>query len=674
MGNADNNNQPTLRLLVLEKSSNRAEHWVKLMRNAGLPARIQWLQTLEELEESLSGSVWDIMLTVEETPLLTAQQALSAIQRLQLDIPLLVSLAKPDLDQSAYWLEKGAHDTIYAQNENLAVQVLLREKSALDNRRELLRLTKDLEEAEHRCQRLMESASQAIAFVHEGMHVDANEEYLKLFGYADADDLAGMPLIDMIAGNDQGAVKSLMKGVLNGAESSVIRCSFSDASGNGFSGELTLSNTYFDGEACIQVLVNSMATAGDSNSSDNDLVAREAFMTLLNEGQPPRILAYIQLDNYDHIRTESGITGSLATHTAMIRLLSEHLQESPVTHFCDEVYLAALDHSESEKAIDSLDDLRKAIENELIQSNEHTLYTSVSIGLAGTHQADSVDQLLPLAGIASEMIRKEGGNRVEVYSQSAVNARRADSGDTQAIIAQALDGNGFLLFFQPVISITGDGDKYYEVLLRLRSPQGGEVPAGEFIPTAQAGGLMPDIDRWVVRQSIAGLARKRQEGEDVRLMIHISGETLADGKFPAYLVQLLDAARLTSDLVTLQISEKDVHQRLKQAIAFTSKVQSLGGKISLIQFAGETLSLKILQHLAVDFIKLDSRYSRALDGKSSNQLKSLLSKLAKLDSNTIMPGVEDAQMMTNLWQLGVDYAQGYYLEQPMDAMEYDFDS
>ncbi|WP_172806673.1 EAL domain-containing protein [Endozoicomonas arenosclerae] len=670
-----NNNKQPVRLLTLETSRNEAERWVKLFRNAGLPARVQQIDTLDDLDEALTTGLWDLLLTVEETSMLNAEQVLSSVQRLKLDIPVIVSVQEDKPDIIKHWLDKGAGDAILHSHEEHMLHAILREKSSQESRQQLQKLHKELSDLEQRCQLLMDNASQAIAYVHEGMHIDTNPSYIELFGYEDPDDLAGMPLIDMISSQDQPLFKNLIKHFKPGDEQPAVECQLMNAEGQAFPATVLLSDAVFDDEQCIQVIVKGSAPANASSTviqqeEDSILIPRKHFVSLLDTEQEPETLAYLRLDNYDSIRENIGIEGSIAAQETMNRILFEQLPNSTATHYADEVYLINV----HERDIAALEPLRDTLEKELINAGQQTLYTTASVGLAEKGQEGDGKSLLERAHFACQLATDDGGNKLEFFSQSAIDNQKASNGDTVAMIRQALENDSFRLLFQPVISVTGEGQGYYEVLLRLLDQKGKEVPAGEFITAAEDSDLMPFIDRWVIRQSVKLLSRKLRNGDDTRMMIHISQASLDDEEFAERLARLLEAADVPGHMIILQMTERLVHQHLNQVKTFAERLKPVGCKFAMTQFSGESRSMKIMEHLDLMFVKLDYLFTEKLERNDDSQLKKATNNLKALNKVIIMPRVENAQTLTSIWQLGVDYVQGHYLQPPLESMTYDFSS
>ena len=666
-----NNTTRPIRLLTLEKSRNDAERWVKLFRATGKPARVQQVNSVEELEEALVTGLWDLLLSVEETPMVKADQAIACIKRLKLDIPVILSVTEKTSAIVKHWLDLGAADVVHYQHEEHMLHAIFREISSMEYREQVQRLKKNLEDTEQRCQLLMDNASHAIAYVHEGMHIDANPSYLELFGYDDPDDLAGMPLIDMVAAEDQPLFKNLIKHFKPGQEQPAVSCQLVDNSGESFKATVILSEAVYDDESCVQVLVKAAAQSSEviTEAQPQATLPRSEFLSQLDSDNPPEILAYLQLENYDEIRQTAGIEGSIAVQDTLIELLSSGLPASQFTHYGDEAYLIAVAQDE----LPALTPLLEGIDKALISSGSQTIYTTASIGLAEKNQ-DSEKSYLERAQFACQLAIEHGGNRIETFSQKAIDVKKASNGDMLAMIRQALENDSFRLTFQPVISVTGEGLNYYEVLLRMQDQNGKEVPAAEFISTAEESDMMPFIDRWVVRNAIKQLAKKFRKGDNARIMVHISQASLEDKVFAEQLARLLSAAELPGHMLTLQMTERMVQQHLRQVIRFVELLKPLGCKFAMTQFSGEPRSLKVLEHIDMPFVKLDSLFTEKLERNDDSQLKKVSNNLKRMNKVIIMPKVESAQTLTSIWQMGVDYVQGYYLQPPMEAMTYDFSS
>ncbi len=204
----------TIRLLILEDSQNEAERLVSLFRNAGHATRVHRLTSPEDLAETLQQS-WDLLIAAPTSECLEPGEALATLRRQSRDIPFIQLVADNSSDAITDALMLGAQDALPQGEDERLVLVANRELAGLAERRARRAAELALREAEKRCQLLLDSSVDAITYVHDGMHIYANRSYMALFGYEDAEELEGLPVIDLIASCDQGAFKDFLKGYQN---------------------------------------------------------------------------------------------------------------------------------------------------------------------------------------------------------------------------------------------------------------------------------------------------------------------------------------------------------------------------------------------------------------------------------------------------------------------------
>ena len=175
----------TIRLLILEDSQNEAERIVSLFRNSGRSTRVHRLTSLDDLNEVLQQS-WDLLIAAPASENLAPTEALAALRRQAKDIPFIQLVAAADFDAITEAMALGASGALPQGEDELLVLTANRELASLEDRRTRRVAERALREAEKRCQLLLESSIDAIAYVHDGMHIYANRSYLALFNYEDA--------------------------------------------------------------------------------------------------------------------------------------------------------------------------------------------------------------------------------------------------------------------------------------------------------------------------------------------------------------------------------------------------------------------------------------------------------------------------------------------------------
>ena len=196
----------------------------------------------------------------------------------------------------------------------------------------------------------------------------------------------------------------------------------------------------------------------------------------------------------------------------------------------------------------------------------------------------------------------------------------------------------------------------------------------QFLPIAEQTGQMADIDRWVVKRAIGTLAEHRAKGVDTQFFIKISGPTLQDADLIAYIQTCIKEARLPGDALIFEIAEKTASQQLKYAKAFVKTLQELHCKTALEHFGAGPNSFQLLKHLPVDYLKIDGSFIHNLASDNDNQamVKSILDTANSMNKQCIAEYVQDAHSLAVLWQSGIHYIQGNFLQEPSEVLEYDF--
>ena len=302
---------------------------------------------------------------------------------------------------------------------------------------------------------------------------------------------------------------------------------------------------------------------------------------------------------------------------------------------------------------------------------------TVSIGVAAiTENSPKAEDLLGRAHIASSEVKKlEGhsdGNGVLVYNPA--DYEKLDSKNSAEAIQRALDENRFRLLFQPVINLRGEDEEHYEAFVRMLDKDNNEISPYDFLPPVGPTETTIKIDRWVILQTIKQLSNHRSRGHDTRMFLNVTAETLQDKTFTPWLSVALKAARLPGDSLIFQIREGDAANHMKQAKDFTRAVHQLRCKVSISQFGCAINPFNTLKHIDADYVKIDGSFTEEIqkNNEAKDQVKEMVKTLQNAGKLTIIPLVENASVLATLWQAGVNYIQGYYLQAPVPEMNYDF--
>ncbi len=229
-------------------------------------------------------------------------------------------------------------------------------------------------------------------------------------------------------------------------------------------------------------------------------------------------------------------------------------------------------------------------------------------------------------------------------------------------IKAALMENRFRLVQQPVASLQGDDPVMFDVLVRMIDTQGKEVLPGEFMAAAERNDLLKNIDRWVVGASLS-FAAQRSPG---CLFVRLSSDTVKDGSFLDWLENHVRASRAEPHRLCFQITEEVAASYITQVKALAGALRQKGFRFALDNFGSGRDSAGLLESVPLDFVKIDGAIIQGLTGDPQLQqrVRTLVEIATKRLIQTIGERVEDANTMAVLWQVGVQYIQGYFVNEP----------
>jgi len=267
-----------------------------------------------------------------------------------------------------------------------------------------------------------------------------------------------------------------------------------------------------------------------------------------------------------------------------------------------------------------------------------------------------------------------GGDRVELFDPGAVDrAEEERIGAWLARIRDAIDRDGFVLHYQPVIGLQGEPEKMYEALVRMGGPEDLVAPLA-FLQIAEEHGLIGEIDRWVVGHAIAVIGERARHGERTTLFVKITQASLLDEDFAGFIGEALQKHSVPGELLILELPEAKVFTHLRAAQALQGAMAGYGCRVALEQFGSGLNSFQLLSHFDPAFLKIDRAFIEELSRKPEHQQKvrDIAARATEAGKLTIAEFVQDAASMSILFSTGVDYVQGQFLAPPGPEMNYEF--
>jgi diguanylate cyclase (GGDEF)-like protein/PAS domain S-box-containing protein len=688
----DNGN--VIRPLILDESANDAEALASLLRNAGYAVRFKHIQSREELEEAINNKTWDLLLMSQQVGGLSAIQAISVIKHARKDIPCIVTGSDRSDAIVIEHLQAGAADFVSEDAQDHLLMVIKRELANINERREHRHCKSLYNESEKRNRVLLDSSRDPIAYIHEGMHIYANQSYQDIFGYSDIDELESIPIMDLIAPEEQQSFKDVLRSLSNHEppeetlEYNAIR-----QDGQIFKANMDFSRASIDGEPCAQVLIH---RAGDNKELEKEiqllkqqdlqtgLYNYQYFMGQVQEaigrcirGDDNCAVLYLEPDNFKSIKDTLGIAGSdvvLADMAKMLQGLAP--KDALVARYAGTIFTILLCGSISNKVEDLAEAIRQALNDKIFEVESKTVTTTCSIGITRiTEIAQDAKKTLLQAESACVMAKENKGNQVHVFSLEDELASQEADKRIVTLIKLALKNNRFQLQFQPIASLHAEPGERYEVLLRLLDQDGSIIMPGDFIPAAHLANLMTEVDRWVIKAAAKAILEKRKIGKELQFFIKLSGDSLRDTSIAMWISKLLQAARLHGSCLVFEIDEQSLLENLKIVKAFSTGIEQLQCNLAIDHVGKGAIDFSYLKHIKAQYLKIDGSHIKNINEEESQEAVKQIAEAARAKGiMTVAEHVQDPACLAILWQHGVNFIQGHYLQSPENSLDYDFSS
>ncbi|HWV13981.1 MAG TPA: EAL domain-containing protein [Cellvibrio sp.] len=688
----------TIRLLILNDSQAEAERLISMLHNSGKATRAHHIENEEILVKLLQEQTWDMLIGSNTATQPTPTIAIKHIRRLNKDVPVILLHDSDDSLAVVESMKTGAADAVRLDDDQHLLLVIQREMGNLNDRQEKRNADRRCIEAERRSQQLLDSSRDAIAYVQDGLYLYANESFAELFGYDNRSDIEYMPIMDMVAENEQNRLKNFLKEFsLKGEDEGPGQLSFLGVMRDGTETAITLevSHVNYDEEACFQFLVrvsripntanNEELTAQLKQIKSQDLVTglynRQYAMQKLEDAignvahRQSLSLLYIELDAFaERVTNSFGVAGSDLVLSDISVLLRKHIHPDEIlSRFGDSSFTLLIANIKADAAIQRAQQLCKAVENHIIEIDHKTLQITCSIGISLINETSTkAGTVIEQARLAMEKVRSNRGNNAHLFEPepTADNTLR----DIAEEVQYALDNDNFRLLFQPIISLRGSEEEYYEVYLRMLNEQGESISPAKFMEAASFIKASIKIDRWVILESIKMLSQHRSKGNKTKLIVNISSQSLCDETLLPWLAVAFKAAKLSPDAITFQANEVDVTDHLNAAKNFAEGLEKLKTYFSIANFGCSLAPFNTLKHVPASIVKIDGSFTNDIQQKNetSAALIQLIEQLHTENKVTIVPFVENASVLSTLWQAGAHYIQGHYLQEPGQSLNYDF--
>jgi len=693
-------NEDVLRLLLVEESLTDAESVIALIRRKGHAVRASRYESLTEIEQAVKDHSWDLILCRDGLKETSPHDLLNLIHHVGRDIPCLILVSEQENSDDYY--ELGAKDVIQFNDSMRIPFALARELDNLFVRRLSRRNERALRESEKRSRLLLESSRDAVAYVHEGMHIYVNQSYLTLFGYDDGEDVDGLSIIDMISSADHAKFKTAYRKFTEQSDAKPQEITVICVSGEGdeFEAVIEFSHAEVEGEDCTQLVIRE-TTQEIMTSVSDDALAKvrdhdsltglynrvrfldelESAIRRVDNGDEPSELLYLVIDDFQKTKEQVGLAAYDMIMKGVAELLrNERVEGELLARYSDQVFTILISSDDDTHVDQRAETYRKIIDDYVSQANGKMIDLQCSIGISRiTESLASSSVGLDRADKACLQAQRAGGNRVIRYKPAISEQGSGDNSEESTFwterIKDALKTDNFSLHYQPIVGLHGVEQELYDILIRLNENDGSYTEAEKFILHIEQSELMLEIDDWVIPQALQSLAEHRKEYPKTRFFIKLSKQTLNKANFIEWINQLLAEYSLPGTALVFEISETTALENLDNTKDVISKLKDIGCEFGLEHFGSGLDFSHSLSVLDVDYLKINGDFVKNMAKDPENQaaVKAIIDMSKQAGKQSIAEFVSDANSLALLWRLGVDYAMGYYIQEPSANLDYNFE-
>jgi EAL domain-containing protein (putative c-di-GMP-specific phosphodiesterase class I)/GGDEF domain-containing protein/DNA-binding NarL/FixJ family response regulator len=694
-------NEP-LHILIVDKSNDEANRYISILRSADFVVEAKLATNEEQLQKTISMRNWDLLLASQDYSKIPTQNIFQRIRRAERDLPVILISQKYNPKKVIEGMRLGAVDVVVEDQDQHLIKVVERSLGGVYERRQSREWERKLSVAERRAQHLMDISRYPIAIIKEGVYIYANDACASVFGFSDSEEMLCMPVIDNIGARDREKLKAYMVPLQSSDEimpfEAVIKTL--DIDGAESDAFLEIQQVQYDAEPALQFTINkdklfdaTMDHSEQQKSTEYSAIQPHLVYELISRGISRSVqsgqdcmLLNIQADRFGQLKEDLGIAKAekIAHSLVMfiVQLFDHNLDCGRISENC---FVIVLPDTAEENVVKLAADICQQIGQQVFDIDDETFSLTTSIGITGLNEnVPSVERGLERSEVAIAQLREENklGNGAKFYIPD-IHSDEISKAEAVVITAKNLLSKGaFSIRYQPIVALIdgGSGKEYYEVILGINS----DVPASEipedFIANLFKSEIAAEVDRWVIGQALSSLTEKLKSNPETQLFINISAQSFADNAFLPWLQKALSKSKLPANALIFQFREIDAVRYLNQAAALCEEMKKAKGQVGISNFGLAINPLKTLERVKADFVKIDrlivEKLANAGQGNAPDQSKEEFQKIMGGVTGTgvdvIVPFVETAAIIPILWQQGVQYIQGHYINQPSFTMDYDF--
>ncbi len=684
-----------LQLIFVDSSPNDVEEMVSSIKASGIAVRSRIAQDADDLTNLLGEAQPHIILHALENNEVSLDQTVSTINGRAPEIPIIALTKSTEVDPVTY-MQQGATTLVNKSNtEHLQLVVNSTAKTQF-HIQQLKEVAANYDELETRCQKLMESSRDAICYLHEGMHTYANEKYIEKFGYSNSEELYGLSIMDLIAPDDQAKMKDLLKKFSKSKKAGETILTFRKDGDETFPAKFSYNPVSIAGEECIQIVIQSAEGGGDTKELEEQLsylserdvhtgfYHRRSIMDQLDaaanaakHGEISQAFIQIDIANFNDIKDKFGIAAIDKVSGNVANALRKCCTESETLSKLTEESFGVLTSNIDPKSLKTFgENVIKNLGELMTTSGSDYISIKPAVGAVTIDQfTTDVPDILNKAKNCCDEAWENDANEIVIYKPNDAQMGEHEKDERWTLkLREAVKENRLALLYQPIISLHGEPGERYQIYTALHNKDNELVPASEFVMRIERTGFGKMLDRWIILNALKKLSELRTKGADMRLFIKLSSNSILDKDLPGWLGGQFKTNNISPSFVCFEIKEQVLISNFKESKILVSALQDMKSEIAIDAFGAGDNPAKILKAIPANYVKIcHSLMSEVSDNQENqNAIREIAEVLKPMGTKVIAQFIEDADTLSILWSLGINYTQGNFLQPPSEKPNYDF--
>ncbi|WP_244816965.1 bifunctional diguanylate cyclase/phosphodiesterase [Caballeronia sp. Lep1P3] len=399
----------------------------------------------------------------------------------------------------------------------------------------------------------------------------------------------------------------------------------------------------------------------------------EKAISVQSEETLPWALAYVDLDRFKLVNDLFGHrAGDEVLRQVAARTRAHFARSYPVGRIGGDEFVCVMNDTSIEDAITQCRELISILSDAPYQVGNRAFQVKASVGLVECSRGVRVQDALSHADRACREAKKVAHTHLVTYRKGAAAfEERAEELKLVETLGRNRLPAGLFLVMQPIMSLRAPNESLnFEVLLRMRAPDGATLPAGKVIVAAEESGNIAAIDRWVISTLLDWIEANRHKLTNTQFIcVNLSGGSLNDEQFMEDIFALFARHPSVVHYLCLEITESVALHDLENTQRFIARVHEMGGKIALDDFGAGYTSFKYLKALSADALKIDGEFVRSMCEHPADIaiVEAIVALARNLGMRSVAEWVEDIDTLRALQEIGVDYVQGYLIARPQDS-------